>query len=500
NDPSAEVKPRGVIYALAPSVLNANRIWAGTDDGLIYLTSDSGKHWNDVTPPQITAWQKISIIDAGHFDAGTAYAAVNTLRLDDVRPHIYRTHDSGKTWQEIARGIPNGETVNVVREDTQRKGLLFAGTERAVYYSLDDGDNWQSLRLNMPATSVRDLILKDDDIAVATHGRGFWILDNITPLRQIDLTSGDAILFKAQTAMRVRWNTNTDTPLPPDEPVGENPPDGAMIDYFLAKDSASAVTLEIKDAKGNLVRRYASDDVLREPDQKKLRVPAYWVRPNQPLSNKAGMHRFLWDLHYTPLPNIQPEFPMTAIFRDTPAQATSPWALPGNYSLVLTADGKSFTQPLSVKMDPRVKASVADLAQQFELSKKLCELRATLEPIGKTFEALNDAVTKAKEQAEQKPIKEQLEAFAKKLREFSPANQRPGAPPSFDLLDKAQQLFGTVQHVDAAPTPRVRTAVAEVLTASPAIVQRWKTFISQEIPALNQALEKAGLEKLEIRE
>ena len=237
NEPTAEAKQRGVIYTVAPSPLDVNRIWCGTDDGLIHLTTDGGKKWNDVTPPAISAWQKISLIDAGHFDANTAYAAVNTLRLDDVRPHIYRTHDAGKTWTQIVQGIPDGQTVNVVREDTQRKGLLFAGTERAVYVSFDDGDNWQSLRLNMPATSVRDLIIKDDDVAVATHGRGFWILDNITPLRQLTSNQQSSVLFKPQTALRVRWNLNTDTPLPPDEPAGENPPDGAMIDYFLAEDS-----------------------------------------------------------------------------------------------------------------------------------------------------------------------------------------------------------------------------------------------------------------------
>ncbi|MDQ6911992.1 MAG: glycoside hydrolase [Verrucomicrobiota bacterium] len=496
NEPSAEVKARGVIYTVAPSPLDANRIWAGTDGGVISLTSDSGKHWTDVTPPPITAWQKISLIDAGHFDAQTAYAAVNTLRLDDVRPHIYRTHDGGKTWQEIVRGIPDGQTVNVVREDTQRKGLLFAGTERAVYYSLDDGENWHSLRLNMPATSVRDLIIKDDDLAVATHGRGFWILDNITPLRQIGLTSGDTILFKPQTALRVRWNTNTDTPLPPDEPVGENPPDGAMIDFFLAKDSA--ITLEIKDEKGNLVRRYTSSDVLREPDPKKLRVPAYWVRPNQPLPAASGLHRFLWDLQYTPLPEIEPEYPMTAVIRNTPAAPTAPWVLPGNYSLDLTVDGKSFTQPLVVKMDPRVKASTADLAEQFDLSKQLYDLRAKLEPIGKNFEAVTESLALAKEHEVENPLKEKLATFEKKLTEFAPPNRRPGAPLSFDALEKTHRLFSIVHDVDAAPTSQAKAAIKDIVSSAPAIMQRWRTFTGEDIPALNRELEANGLEKVKV--
>ncbi len=284
EDATKQARRRGVIYTVAPSPLDANRIWAGTDDGLIQLTTDGGKTWNDVTPPSISAWQKISLIEAGHFDANTAYAALNTLRIDDLRPHILATHDGGKTWTEIVNGIPPGQIVNAVREDPVRKGLLFAGTEKAVYASFDDGANWESLRLNMPATSVRDVIIKDDDLVAATHGRGFWILDNITPLRQLDRTKTDNVLFKPQTALRIRFSLNPDTPLPPDEPAGENPPDGAMIDYSLANDAVGPVTIEIKDSKGATVRKYSSADVLKKPDQLKLRIPSYWIRPLQSVS------------------------------------------------------------------------------------------------------------------------------------------------------------------------------------------------------------------------
>src|SRR5881394_3188241 len=245
EDATKQARRRGVIYTVAPSPLDANRIWCGTDDGLVHLTSDGGKTWSNVTPPSISAWQKISLIEAGHFDANTAYAAINTLRIDDLRPHIFATHNSGKTWTEIVNGIPAGQIVNAVREDPERTGLLFAGTEEGVYDSFDDGANWESLRLNLPATSIRDLIVKNDDLVVATHGRGFWILDNITPLRQCSrrpagdvvashseaaTTDSDTRLFKPQTALRVRANLNTDTPLPPDEPAGDNPPDGAIFD------------------------------------------------------------------------------------------------------------------------------------------------------------------------------------------------------------------------------------------------------------------------------
>jgi photosystem II stability/assembly factor-like uncharacterized protein len=372
DTPTAKPSQRGVIYALAPSPLEINRIWAGTDDGLIHMTVDGGAHWKDVTPPALTPFAKVSILDAGHFDAQTAYAAVNTLRLDDMRPHILRTRDGGKTWTEIVNGIPGGAPVNVVREDPKRKGLLFAGTEREVYVSFDDGDHWQSLRLNMPATSMRDLIVKDDDLVVATHSRGFWILDDITPLRELTAQVADAgaFLFRPQTAIRVRWDMNTDTPLPPDEPAGQNPPDGAIVDYTLGSSAAGTVTLEISDGAGHLVRRYSSDDPV-EPIDPTLAIPAYWVRPPHPLSNAPGMHRFLWDMHYQPVREGRPNYGMQAVVHDTAPANEAPWVLPGRYTVKLTANGQSYEQPLIVKMDPRVKTSAADLTQQFAASKQI---------------------------------------------------------------------------------------------------------------------------------
>ena len=496
DDPTAQAKQRGVIYTVAPSPMDVNRIWCGTDDGLIQLTTNGGKSWNDVTPSAISAWQKISIIDAGHFDDNTAYVAVNTLRLDDVRPHIYRTHDSGETWTEIIQGIPEGQTVNVVREDTQRKGLLFAGTERAVYVSFDDGDNWESLRFNMPATSVRDLIIKDDDLAVATHGRGFWILDNITALRQWNRNQRETVLFKPQIALRIRWSLNTDTPLPPDEPAGENPPDGAMVDYFLAEDSP--VTLEIKTKNGELVRRYSSNDSPVLPDPKKLKIPSYWIRPFAALSSHHGLHRFLWDMHYTPLAAIEPEYPMSAIYRDTPPSPTSPWVVPGEYSAVLTAGGRSYTQQLTVKMDPRVKMSQAELQEQLTLSQQLSELRARLEPIGKVFDSLVEQLTKLREQSLPKNVEDKLNGLNARLKELGPPNARPGATPSLHALDSVRELFGQIQGVDAAPTGCVKTAMNDVRVQASALTKRWQEIVAQDAPALDRELQDAGLPRLSI--
>ncbi len=394
SQPTAQATQRGVIYSVAPSPLDVNLIWAGTDDGLIHVTSDGGAHWKDVTPAALKPFQKVSIIDASHFDKSAAYAAINTIRLDDLRPHIYRTRDSGASWMEVTNGIPANENVNVVREDPQRKGLLYAGTERGVYVSFDDGEHWQSLRLNMPATSIRDLIIKDDDLCVGTHGRGFWILDNITPIRQVQSSqsTATATLFRPQTAIRVRWNLNTDTPIPPDEAAGENPPDGAMIDYYIGGNVSAPVTLEVLDDKRQLIRSYSSADPVPTPDPL-LAIPPYWVRPPQKLSSDVGMHRFLWDFHYMPVPGVAPAYPISAVYLNTAPSPTSPWAMPGNYTVVLTVNGTRYTQPLTVKMDPRVKATISELAEQFTLSKQMYDLWLKLNAAGSEIRSVRGSVT-----------------------------------------------------------------------------------------------------------
>ena len=497
EDATKQAHRRGVIYTIAPSPLEAKRIWCGTDDGLIQLTTDGGKTWSNVTPTTVSAWQKISLIEAGHFDANTAYAAVNTLRIDDVRPHIFATHDGGKTWTEIANGIPPGQIINAIREDPERKGLLFAGTEKGVYVSFDGGASWESLRLNLPATSVRDLIIKRDDLVVATHGRGFWILDNITPLRQLDRNRRDDLLLKPQTAVRVRPNLNTDTPLPPDEPAGENPPDGAMIDYFLGKDATGPVTIEIKNAKGQLVRKYSSADGPLQFNPKRLRIPSYWIRAPQSVSSKEGMHRFLWDMHYTPVPNVEPEFPIAATYRNTAPAATSPWVAAGDYIVSLVVDGKTFTQPLTIAMDPRVKASAADLQEQFDLSWRLYELRLKLAPICAGFDEIVEMLTKLKARAAERfDVTQKLEAFAQNLKQFGPRHPQQGAPPSLFVLESATQLFNDIQGADAAPTGAVKAAVADLEMKVGPMTEAWNKLIESDLPALNRELKEAGFPEI----
>ena len=360
-----KMRQRGVVYSLAPSYQDLNVLWAGTDDGLIHITKDGGKNWKNITPASITSWSKISMIDASRFDVNTAYVAVNRIRVDDMTPHIYKTTDGGATWKKIINGLPN-EPINSVREDAVRKGLLFAGSENAVYFSLDAGENWQSLRLNMPASSIRDLVIKDDDLVIGTHGRSFWILDNITPIRQINLNkTKETVLFKPQKAIRVRWNMNTDTPLPPEEPAGENPPDGAMIDYYLNSNSSGPVKLEILNAKGEIIRTFSSNDTLYTIPE--VNIPLYWIRPQQILAATKGAHRFLWDMKYTPL-NTPAAYPMTAIIHNTPPDATAPWVMPGNYKIRLTVDGKIQEQPITITMDPRVKTSTTQWQRQHDLS------------------------------------------------------------------------------------------------------------------------------------
>jgi photosystem II stability/assembly factor-like uncharacterized protein len=358
---------RGVVYALAPSYTHKGTIWAGTDDGLMWITRDGGAHWSNITPPALTPWSKISIIDASRFDNNTAYVAVNRFRLDDLHPWIYRTHDGGAHWTKITSGLPSDEPVNAVRADPSVPGLLYAGSEGNVSVSFDDGARWQSLQLNLPHTSMRDLDVHGSDLVVATHGRGFWILDDIEPIRELARAhswSGPH-LFAPIVTYRVRRNTNTDTPLPPEEPHGTNPPDGAIF-YYLLPTSAAHVAISIYDARGALVRRYSSDDPAPKPIE--FDKPSYWERPLARPSTDAGMHRFVWDLH-EPMPeSVAIDLPISANDEDTPRVPQGALIVPGHYTVRLEADGTVRSQPLAVVMDPRIRIAQPTLEQRYQMA------------------------------------------------------------------------------------------------------------------------------------
>jgi photosystem II stability/assembly factor-like uncharacterized protein len=497
---------RGVIYTIAPSSRDVNLIWAGTDDGLIHVTRNGGKTWQNVTPPKLTAWSKVSLIEASHFDTQTAYAAINRFRLDDVRPHIYRTHDGGLTWQEIVNGLPYRAVVNAVREDPQKKRLLYAGTEVGVFVSFDDGDHWQSLQLNLPVTSVRDLVIHDNDLVVGTHGRSFWILDDITPLRQVTESGhlASIYLFKPEPAIRWRWNRNTDTPLPPEIPAGENPPDGAIIDYSIAAPEG-LVTLEIFDSKNELVRRYSSEDKpeVNEIDlEKQLNVPTYWVRPSPILSAKTGFHRFVWDLRYTPPKALEHEYPIAAIYCNTPREPRGTIVLPGTYRVKLTVGGKIYSQLLTVVMDPRIKTPWPGLLQQFQVSQHLSQL------INQDFDAisqintLRERIQNLSRQNLPVNIEEALSALDRKLTLLEGAGRRSPARANSDqmaliaLNRELVHVFEVIQGTDNAPTVSTLAAAAQLRKSLQERLLIWKQIRSQDLPRINQQLQTANLPEL----
>jgi hypothetical protein len=474
DSPPARPTQRGVIYTIAPGYTDINRIWVGTDDGLIHTTKDGGQTWSNVTPQELTPWMKVSMMDASHTNPLGAYAAVNTLRLDDLKPHIYRTRDEGKTWTHITTGIPDGATVNSVKEDPKRPGLLFAGTETQVYVSLDDGDHWQSLRQNMPATSIRDLVIKDDDLVVGTHGRGFWILDGISSLRELQpaMLQEDAHLFKPGDAIRFEFSRWPDTPLPPDEPSSPNPPDGAIIEYHLKQQATGVVTLEILDRAGAAIRRFASDDKPREI-RDEGNVPSYWIRPSRILSGAPGLHRFVWDLHYPPPAGATPGYPISATPGDTEPEPKGPWVVPGSYSVRLTVDGKPYTQPLVVKMDPRVKQPET-LQQQFDLSKRVYDAINTIQS---TLPKVQQARDRA-QAAGNADLAQQLQALAGAAGgrgRGGGGRGRGGAPGTPTLGGVAAQLsglYGSTQDGSGPPPTQTRDAIEAALKEYDALMSR----------------------------
>jgi len=496
---AATARHPGVVYTLAPSYVKENIIWAGSDDGLIHVTFNGGRTWKDVTPPALRErpWSKISIMGASHFDTLTAYAAVNTLRLDDMRPHLFRTRDGGATWTEIVAGIDSGAITSVIREDPKARGLLYAGSERHVWVSFDHGDHWQSLRLNMPATSIRDLVIKDDDVVVGTHGRSFWILDDVTVLRQ--LVTGDgrreagdgtrssssrlpspvSRLFKPQLATRIRYSQWPDTPLPPDEPAGENPPDGAIIDYVIGADGAGGqpASLEILDGT-RVVRRYASTDTAMPPADIG-NVPRYWMRPTRVLSAAPGMHRFVWDLRYPEPRVLNVQYPISATPYNTARAPRGPWVVPGTYTVRLTVNGRTYTQPLTVRIDPRVKTPASTLARQFALSK------GVYDDIGRTRGALDSlralrSSLRALRQQSSGAVAAALDSLDREAGAlegatggFGGGGGGSGPATLAGTIGQLAQLYDALQEADVAPTTQLVAAIRDTQRAIPATLARW---------------------------
>ncbi len=499
-------KRRGAIYSVAASSQNTSTLWAGTDDGLLWVTRDGGSHWKNVTPASLTPWSKITQISASHFDDNTAYASVSRFRIDDMRPYLYRTHDGGATWQSISAGLPADSSVNTVREDPVRKGLLFAGTETAVWMSLDDGDHWQPLQFNLPHTSMRDLWIQGNDLIVATHGRSFWILDDISPLRQLDasIASKSAFLFKPGSAYRVRRNTGTDTPLPIDEPAGQNPPDGAVLDYYLAKPAAGPVTLEILDANGKLVRRYASTDApYATPEELgKQLIPLYWLRMPKTLSSAAGMHRWVWDLMYAEPVAGRYEYPISAVPHDTPRVPQGPLALPGTYTVRLTVDGQSMTAPLTIRMDPRVEASSASLARLFELQSRLAGMLSASSEASLQAHSLREQVAAISKEAKGSnapimPILEKVDTDLAALLKGSETDgeQKPGLD---EVAGEAGALYMQVGQADAMPTAAQQQAASHTGEEVAEVLRSWEQIKKADVPELERQLGPAHLPALNL--
>ena len=458
KDSSTPGPRRGVVYDIGPSPVKDGLIWAGTDDGLIWRTDDNGGHWINVTPAQLTPWSKVGIIEPSHFDPNAAYAAIDRHRLEDQAPHILRTRDGGRTWQEIVNGLPNSggpNSVNVVREDTVQRGLLFAGTERGLFVSFDDGDNWQALQNGLPTTSVRDITIHGDDLVIATHGRGFYVLDDMMALRSLAALPASATrLYPIATAIRVNEPQFTGTPMPKDEPMAPNPPLGAYIDYNLAARPSAPVTIRILDSSGRVVNSFSSADAVKPIDLAKLAYAPEWVVSPVPPAATPGAHRFVWDLHYAP----------PAAFRD---DFTGLWAAPGRYTVELDVDGQALRQPLVIAPDPRISVSQADFNAQLQLARQVEQSRVLAHSLLKAADA-------AKEKAKGRPeLEQQIEAVV-------------GAPPPvlgssdaatlLGISDRLDTLAGAVESADGAPSPDELRGYATLAAALNAIQQRWNAL------------------------
>ena len=486
----------GVVYAIAPSPLLASEVWAGSDTGLIHITRDDGKTWSNVTPPGLSAWSKIAQLEASHFKRGEAYAAVDRHRVDDPKPYLFRTRDFGKTWQPIVEGIGKSAFLNSVREDPKHEGLLFTGSELGVYVSFDDGDHWESLQLNLPITSIRDLTIHNNDLIVATHGRSFWILDDISPLRQITPkeSADESRLYKPATAIRMTSDGFLGTPLPPEEPQAKNPPRGASIDYYLAS-SGKTAQLEILDFSGKTVRRFSTDDTPPKPPEDAPIAPRWFAEPPR-LRAEAGMHRFIWDLRYG-----RTGEQTTADPDDTGLETwIGPLVLPGAYRVKLSVDGKMVsTRSLQVIMDPRTHVTAAELSEQFRWAQRTFEDLITARIAGGELKSFLAQIDKAKGAlAGNKALADATAEASERAREIESGGTQ-GRDSGLVFLNRAFTLtLNAIEGADRVPPSQVIAFYESSAQKLKSRLSQWTAMKQSAIPALNHRLRLAGLKPLDI--
>jgi photosystem II stability/assembly factor-like uncharacterized protein len=496
---SSKEDARGVVYTIAPSPVREGEIWAGTDNGLIQLTLDDGAHWSNVTPPDLADWSMVSLIEPSSHDADTGYAAVDRHQIDDFHPYIYRTNDAGKTWQKIVTDLPQNAYVHAVREDPVRKGLLFAGTETGIFVSFDDGAHWQPLQNNLPVTSIRDLAIHGDDLVIATHGRSFWILDDIAPLREWNdkISAEEAHLFDSPHAIRIRRSENRDTPLPKETPAGTNPPAGAIFDYFLKSSSTLEVILEVHDQQGNLVRRFSSEDKaaeLHEPPE----IQKYWLPNFEPLSKSSGMHRFVWDLRYSPPAAAHREYSMAAIIAaGTVVEPQGPLVLPGNYDVQLKVGRQTYKATVTVDMDRRVTVSRESLSKQFALEQKIdavltktTDTKQAVAGIREKLKALKTSLSASTEKPLIATI-DQIDQRAQAIQGNAEA-QWPVQPGGLIEVDSSLATLAiSVGSADSAPTATSETALEANTRTLNDLLTKWDS-LQKDIAVLNQQLRDSG--------
>jgi photosystem II stability/assembly factor-like uncharacterized protein len=463
----------GVIFSIGLSPSSDDEIWVGTDDGRIQTTRDGGQTWSDVTPAGLSPWSKVSTLDIPPFDAGTVYAAIDRQRLDDFTPHVYRTHDRGRTWTEIVAGLPKDGFVGVVRADPVRPGLLYAGTHAGVFVSFTDGDGWQPLQLNLPTTWVRDLLVHGNDLIAATQGRALWILDDVAPLRQMtpETARTGAILFPPSDAWRRRGNQSRDTPLPPETPLGRNPPEGAVLDYFLGATARGPVTLEITDSKGNPVRRFSSDDP--PPQLSAVRYFAEgWLKPETPPAATAGHHRFLWDLRYPRPKAAGYEYSIGTVWGEgTPLQPEGALALPGPYSVRLSVGVQSFTQPLTLRIDPRARITPEAITAQFEAARRASSLLDRSSAALEEIRGFRKRLLAGGRRAPTPPLEKEAAALEEGEAGFARLNERLAA------------LLQAIDGSDAAPTAQAMSELAAAGKEFDALLVRQKKLGSLDEPS-----------------